>query len=290
MSIPKIFQTLCAGLIALTAASSANAQDKFPKILYKQNDFTVEEHKSSDQGADLGMCVAHLVGNKNIILSIRGYQDKFLAIKLRDDRWKLKERSVPVIVNVDGSKLAVSAQASALEHNVSMTFDQDPALGKRVLSAIGSGKSLNISTYGGKVLGEFSLTASAGAIASFKNCWDQVQTLQMGTNDPFQAAQNTIPEGYTSKDGKGTIFAITAAASDTVPENTTGALYRSINRNGGEHVSFVMFSDCSAYSLVHGWGEWSWSNAGFRVDFSDAYHSFNRGEIAPNLGSNCSLH
>jgi hypothetical protein len=282
-----------ATLILLVTSSSLNAQDQSPKILLKQGAFVVTEHSVSDQGSDLGMCIAEIKSGANLSLSFRGYQDEHFTMKIKDSRWELEDRNVSVIVDVDGDKMVVAAVVSSTEDDVLLLFDDDPLLKQRIVDKVTGGKKLRATSYGGTLLGDFSLLGSKRAMSVFAECWAGLQVSDEAPADPFAktatvdpfAKKTTIAKPQSDPvpfkeqmfDTDSVLYAVSVAQEGTIPPNgTTGAVLQSINRSGREHQSFGMYDNCQAYSLRFGWGSFSWANGGTIVDFEGKSYTFLR--------------
>jgi hypothetical protein len=258
------------------------------------------------------MCIAKLTSGSSQSLTLQGYQDENFAIRIKDEVWQLQDRQINIVVEVGASKWAVDATAYQDGNVVIANFDY-VATAKQFMNTVSGGRNLKVSTESGTMLAKFELAGSKDAMATFFECWARLKVpvkvldpfaevtpvtdpfAKTETTDPFAAKPNVEQSSeeefeYTSRDSTGVIYSVTIAKKGTTSNGTNGVVFISTNKSGRDHKSFGMYDDCTAYSLRQGWGNWSWDNGGFFVDFSDQEgYSFPRGETHPTLGGGCKM-
>lgn len=122
-------------------------------------------------------CTAKTDNRARQSFSITAYDNRQLVLFIFDDNWKLRERSVRFIVDVDYSRWTVDGSASGIGVSSYMS-DVDKAV--RFLRQIKKGNAVAVYNDNLQRLATFSLSGSSAAIDALFDCWSKIDR-----SDPF---------------------------------------------------------------------------------------------------------
>ena len=111
---------------------------------------------------------------------------------------------------------------------------------------------------------------------------------------PGSSGGSTSQPSYTLTDASGIVFNVTITADGTSLDSVLPRRIE-IKSNGvvtevfNEIDQLVIYTNCSAYSPLRGWGSWSWANGGFEIGFDDEGFSFPRMDAPIENGGACRM-
>ncbi|WP_134015653.1 hypothetical protein [Litoreibacter halocynthiae] len=125
-------------------------------------------------------CNAETYNRSGQTLSITAYDSGFAAVFFFDNRWRLQERKISFIVDIDYSRWTVDGKAH--QSGISAGLNNGKTAGKFV-GELAAGSAVALYNSNLARLATFSLSGSKAALLKLGECWNNIQK-----RDPFGAS------------------------------------------------------------------------------------------------------
>lgn len=181
----SICRAVVAGLVFLVAAQGVAAGDLERRNLLRKGAWSVDLIHNAEKGSL--WCSAETQNGEGQMLSLVAYQGDSLVLFIFDRRWRLSDRAVDFILDVDYSRWEMRGTAG----NISVSIRLDGEEGAlRLLQQLSQGNAVAIYNTDLRRLATFSLSGSSAAILALLSCWEGISpTDPFGpdASDPFGA-------------------------------------------------------------------------------------------------------
>lgn len=174
-----VYPVLCLGLALLTAAT-ATASDYESRTLMATGAWSVEVVHDTSSGELF--CSGTTTNRGGQQLGLTAFDDGYLGIFVFDGKWKLAERDISFLMDVDHSRWEMTGAGG--DQTIHVGLNGNEGAGK-FMEQLAGGSAVTILNADERRLATFSLRGSHRAILALLDCWKRI-----GAATPFQRASD----------------------------------------------------------------------------------------------------
>lgn len=164
-------------LLFLLTAHALGAGSLETRPLFRKGNWEVDLIYDADDGTL--SCAAGTSNRREQTMALIGHEQGWLMILFTDPRWRLKEREVSFLVDVDYSRWEIMGHANGRSVAV---IPGNAAKAARFFRELKKGFAVALMNAEGRRLAVFSLKGSAASLGKFLECW---QAIVVNGADPF---------------------------------------------------------------------------------------------------------